>query len=157
MKILLTGQVLVDRHEDVEFLRRAIKQLAIPHPGPAMADDGRDVMTGDQTGQPPRHTLIKEDAHLGASDNCRLSVAQDPQGLLARHARKVAQESLERFASLEVIEESLDWDAGATKHGRPAHDVRRPVNFPRVEAPFHEDHHTRASALVRRSPGARGS
>lgn len=95
-----------------------------------MTDDGRDVMGRNQTGQPPRDTLVKEDAHLRAADNCRLSVAQDAQGLLARHAWKVAQESIQRFASLEVIKQGLDWDAGASKHGRPAHDVRRPVNFP---------------------------
>jgi hypothetical protein len=98
---LLLRKALVHGDQDIELARHGVEEIAVIEIAPAHLGGRADLMTGEAVAKPPRDTGVEENPHRdggallsgdGLGEQCGLCQLQHGHGMLARHAREVAEE-----------------------------------------------------------------
>jgi hypothetical protein len=123
--ILLEREIPIDSHEHVILVDRKGKQFAILLAGPARLRNGADLVAGESTLQMTgRHS--SRSTRLG--NRGLLGEFEEGDSLFSGHGWELVEKVVESVASLQVVEESLDWDTRPSKHRRSAHDLARSLH-----------------------------
>lgn len=127
--VLLEAQVAVAGDEDVEFLRGLFQQRPVFDSAPAHLLRGNGVVPGQGASQPPVEAFVYKNAHRSDGfQNRALACFDHGNDLFAFDRGEGIQEVFDGFTAFQVINQVLQWNARADKHGRAAHDFRVGVN-----------------------------
>lgn len=123
--ILLEEQALINRYECIEVGAHSLQELANGDAGPPHFGDRFDFVAGKQRGQATGQTFIEENAR-GQPKQVRLLNARHQSipgrleklyDAMASDSWKISEETVQRIAALDVIEEGLYGNTRPPKDG----------------------------------------
>ncbi len=80
-------------------------------------------MSGQTVVELARHAFVKQNLHLSWPTSSDLAVSESGNCGFPSHSGKVVQELVQRLATLQVIEQSLEWDPRSSEHGAASENL----------------------------------
>jgi len=119
------GNRSLGRCENIEskgFRRR--KNLTVLQSSQSSVARGLAIMPGQIGAEPLIDALVEQNAHLRAGEQKVLGFYECGERRFARDGGKTLQKVFECFATLQVVEQSLDRYSGSTKNRGACKDIR---------------------------------
>jgi hypothetical protein len=114
---MLIRQISIDGYQNIEFMLRPLKQLAILEPRPTSVRDRLYFMALDMSREAPIDAFIEENLHLRSlCDDLFHGFVKKRDHLLSRDGGEALEKIIDRLPPFEIVDERLHRNSGPSEH-----------------------------------------